>query len=56
MGGSLPRDQPVTVIIDSTPTLTTDAAAALLRLLQNAAADSPRDDRADGISVVASSA
>jgi hypothetical protein len=54
MGGSLSRGEPVTVVIDSTPTLTTDAAAALLRLLQNVAADQQRGDRADAAGVVAS--
>jgi hypothetical protein len=39
MGESPARDRPVTVIINATPTLTTDAAAALLRLLQHVDAE-----------------
>ena len=48
------RCEPVTVIIDATPTLTTDAAAALLRLLQSIAGDQCRDGEADATGVVAS--
>ena len=54
MGESPARDRLVTVIIDATPTLTTDAAAALLRLLQNVAAEQCRDDEADATGAVAS--
>jgi len=55
MEESRSRDRPVTILIDATPTLTTDAAAALLRLLQNVAAERSRDDEADATRAVASS-
>jgi len=54
MGESLSRCEPVTVIIDATPTLTTDAATALLHLLKNVAAEQCRDDEADATGAVAS--
>jgi hypothetical protein len=54
MGQARARGQPVTVIIDATPTLTTDAAAALLRILQNVADEHGRDDEAEATSAVAS--
>jgi hypothetical protein len=54
MGESPSLGKPVTVIMDATPTLTTDAAAALLRLLQNVAAAECRDDGADTTGAVAS--
>ena len=54
MGESLSRGQPVTIIVDGTPTLTIDAAAALLRLLQNIADDQARDHGADATGAVAS--